>query len=60
MTIEKTVGIKNACKVLDLTESSLRHLVRKGLLSNLRDDMNRRRFSVAELKKLAIQRAARG
>ncbi len=54
-----TVGIKVACRVLDVTESAVRRMILAGKLTAVRDDQNRRRFLPAELKRLAKQRAAR-
>lgn len=58
-TSVETVGIKTACRILDLTESSVRRLINRGALTAFRDDMNRRRFLVDELKTIARKRAAR-
>ncbi len=59
LTAADFVGPKTACKILDLTDHSIRRLGRTGELTVMRDDMNRRKYSLAELKKLARKRARR-
>ncbi len=56
----KTCGTKVACQTLNLTESAVRYLVRAGHLSCKRDDMNRRRFKIADVKRLARKRQRQG
>jgi DNA-binding transcriptional MerR regulator len=54
---DDSVGVKAACRILEVTETTVRRLANRGVLTTSRDDAGRRRFQLADLKKLARKRA---
>lgn len=58
--MEKVVGIKRASQILDLSEDRVRRLTWQGAIPCHRDDSNRRRFKLKDVKRLARQRKREG
>lgn len=57
--VKDFIGLKATSRLLDLSEPSVRRLARTGILTVARDENNRRRFSLKQVKKLAKVRAKR-
>jgi excisionase family DNA binding protein len=59
MKSKKEIGTKTASQILNLSETHVRYLTKQGRLPAERDDAGRARFKLADIKKVARERARR-
>lgn len=55
----KTIGLKRACQILDLSEETVTRLTKTGAIPFHRDDGNRRKFYLKDVRRVARQRSSK-